>query len=62
MQDMLRIPVHDSWLFECEKDQQADVAEHVSKVMEETAQEYFTDYVKFPVDLEFGPNWGELVA
>ncbi len=62
MQDMLRIPIHDSWLFECEKDQQADVAEHVAKVMEETAIEYFTEYVKFPVDLEFGPSWGDLHA
>ena len=60
MQDMLRIPVHDSWLFECEKDIQGDVAEHVSRVMEETAVEYFTDYVKFPVDLEFGKSWGDI--
>ncbi len=62
MSDMLRIPIHDSWLFECEADIQDDVAEHVSGVMEETAVEYFSDYVKFPVDLEFGKNWGELVA
>ncbi len=60
MQDMLRIPIHDSWLFECEADISNDVGEHVSKVMQETAVEYFSDYVKFPVDLEFGPNWGDL--
>ncbi len=60
MQDMLRIPVHDSWLFECEKDIKDDVAEHVSRVMEETAVEYFTDYVKFPVDLDFGQSWGDI--
>ena len=60
MQDMLRIPIHDSWLFECERDIQGDVGEHVSRVMEETAREYFTDYVKFPVDLEFGVSWGDL--
>ncbi len=59
---MLRIPVHDSWLFECEADIQKDVAEHVSRVMQETAVEYFSDYVKFPVDIEIGQNWGELVA
>ena len=60
MQDMLRIPIHDSWLFECEKDIKDDVGEHVSKVMEETAIEYFTDYVKFPVDLKFGKSWGDI--
>ncbi len=60
MQDMLRVPVHDSWLFECEKDIKDDVAEHVSRIMEETAVEYFTDYVKFPVDLDFGQTWGDI--
>jgi DNA polymerase I-like protein with 3'-5' exonuclease and polymerase domains len=60
MQDMLRIPIHDSWLFECEEDIKDDVGEHVSRVMEETAIEYFSDYVKFPVDLKFGKSWGDI--
>ena len=60
MQDMLRVPIHDAWLFECDRDQADDVGEHVAKVMEEVALEYFTDYVRFPCDVGFGDTWGDI--
>ena len=60
MQDMLRVPIHDAWLFECDRDEADDVGEHVAKVMEEVALEYFTDYVRFPCDVGFGNTWGDI--
>ena len=60
MRDMLRIPVHDAWVFECTRDVRADVERHVSTVMADVAAEYFTDFVDFPVDVGFGDSWGDL--
>lgn len=60
MRDMLRIPVHDAWVFECDEDQQEDVRRHVTKIMQQEAEKYMGDFVPFPVDVEFGRSWGEL--
>jgi len=61
MQNMLRVPVHDAWVYECDRDQIEDVMEHVGRVMEEEAREHFTDYIKFPCDSGWGRNWGEIL-
>jgi DNA polymerase I-like protein with 3'-5' exonuclease and polymerase domains len=47
-------------LFECDRDEAENVGEHVAKVMEEVALEYFTDYVRFPCDVGFGNTWGDI--
>jgi uracil-DNA glycosylase family 4 len=60
MRDMLRIPVHDAWVFECDKSISTDVARHVQTVMEETSREHFTDYVDFPIDIGFARTWGDI--
>jgi len=57
---MLRVPIHDAWVFECPQKDAEDVGRHVARVMEEVALEHFTDYVKFPCDVEFGKTWGDI--
>ena len=61
MQDMLRIPIHDAWVFECPESDAEEIGHLVASVMEETAKEHFTDYVRFPCDVEFGKTWGDIV-
>lgn len=56
----IRIPVHDSLLVECRESDRDDVASEMRRIMEETAAEVYSDFVKFPVDVAFGNNWGEL--
>lgn len=56
----VRLPVHDSLLVECEEDDARDVAALMSRVMEETAKEVFSDYVPFPVEANIGKRWGEV--
>jgi len=56
----VRIPVHDSIMVECPEEDKMDVAREMCKIMEETAYEEYSDKVPFPVDYEFGLNWGEL--
>ena len=60
MRDMLRIPVHDAWVFECSRDQQEDISRLVNHEMMEAAVETFTDFVEFPVDIDFGRSWGDI--
>ena len=60
MRDMLRIPVHDAWVFECERDQQEDISRLVNHEMMEAARETFTEFVEFPVDIDFGRSWGDI--
>jgi uracil-DNA glycosylase family 4 len=56
----VRIPVHDSIMVECPEEDKLEVAHFMCKTMEETAAEIYSDKVPFPVDYEFGYNWGEL--
>jgi DNA polymerase I len=56
----IRIPVHDSLLVECARADRDEVARQMQQVMEETAAEVYSDFVKFPVDIAFGDNWGVL--
>jgi DNA polymerase-1 len=56
----VRIPVHDSIMVECPEEDKMDVAKEMCRIMEETAYEEYSDKVPFPVDYEFGYNWGEL--
>lgn len=50
--------VHDSILVEAPKTQRDDVAKLMKKIME---KEYLIEgrKVRFPVDIEAGPSWGE---
>lgn len=56
----VRLPVHDSILVECSNNDQRDVAVLVKEVMEQAAIDNFTDFVKFPVDINIGSSWGDL--
>ena len=56
----VRLPVHDSILVECAKEDEADVARLLKETMEQTARDVFTDYVEFPVDVAIGDSWGSL--
>lgn len=58
----IRITVHDSIVVECEESIKDDVAQHMSKVMIETAANDLGDFVPFKVDTEFGHSWGSLTA
>jgi DNA polymerase-1 len=60
MSHMLRQPIHDAWLFECEEDIKEDVGKAVGDAMTEVAAENFTDFIKFPTDIGYAKNWGEL--
>lgn len=55
-----RIPVHDSILVECAKEEADEVGETMRTVMEQTATEIYTDFVPFPVDVKVGTSWGEV--
>lgn len=50
--------VHDSILVECQKEYEMDVAKTMKKIME---KEYMLcgKPMKFPVDVDIGPSWGE---
>ena len=61
LQDMLRVPIHDAWLFECHKNDAKEIGHMVAQTMEDVAEEYFTDYVRFPCDVSFGETWGDIV-
>jgi uracil-DNA glycosylase family 4 len=56
----IRIPVHDSLLVESREPDRDEVGHLQQQVMEETAAEVYSDYVKFPVDITYGANWGEI--
>jgi uracil-DNA glycosylase family 4 len=56
----VRIPVHDSIMVECPEADKLDVAKTMVDTMQDTAREVYSDRVAFPVDYEFGLNWGEL--
>lgn len=56
----VRIPVHDSIMVECSEADKMDVAMEMVRVMQDTAKDIYTDRLAFPVDYEFGLNWGEL--
>ena len=60
LQDMLRVPIHDAWVFECKEKEKGEVGRHIAEVMKNVAKEYFTDYVEFPCDIEFGKTWGDI--
>lgn len=60
LQDMLRIPIHDAWLFECPESDAEEIGHMVAETMEDAAREHFTDYVKFPCDVGFGKTWGDI--
>lgn len=56
----IRVPVHDSIMVECKKDEAKEVSRLMKKTMEQTAKEEFSSFVPFPVDVEIGPSWGDL--
>lgn len=56
----IRITVHDSILVEAPKEHKEDVAQEMKFIMENTAADVFSDYVRFPVDIEAGNSWGNL--
>lgn len=57
----IRILVHDSILVQAKPDEAPEIAALMSKVMQETAAEIYSDKIPFFVDTEIGPNWGALV-
>lgn len=54
----VRVPVHDSILVECKREDADDVAHLMASVMSESARKHFTDYVKFDVETSIGRDWG----
>lgn len=54
-----RLSVYDNIMAECEPDQAKDLADLISKTIEEAGAE-FTDFVPFHTDAKIGKNWGEL--
>lgn len=56
----VRIPVHDSIMVECPEEDKQEVARVMCQIMEDTAKDIYSDEVPFPVDYEYGHNWGEL--
>lgn len=57
----VRIPVHDSLLVECRREVADQVAEQMTYVMEQEADEMFArGRVPFRVDVSIGNNWGEV--
>lgn len=55
----VRIPVHDSLLVEAPKEDAEEVGRLMSRVMRETASEFY-DYVPFPCTSEVGYAWDSL--
>lgn len=56
----IRLLVHDSIMVECPEDMRYNIGRLMSEVMTQTAREVFSDFVPFPVDVEFGKSWGDL--
>lgn len=56
----IRIPVHDSILVECQRQDRDKVAAHMKAVMEGAARDHYSDFVPFPVDVSYGDTWGDL--
>lgn len=57
----LRNIVHDSILIECDRRDVAGTAQAMREVMVGTAERVTEGYVRFDVDIEVGPTWGDLV-
>lgn len=55
----IRLTIHDALVFECLEERKDEVAAIVQEVMMEEAAK-ITTYVPFPVDVSFGPTWGDL--
>lgn len=56
----VRIPVHDSILVECAREETDAVASRMVAVMEATATECLGDLVPFVAEWETGDHWGEV--
>lgn len=57
----IRNLVHDAILTECDRKDVAETAQAMREVMVGTAERVTEGYVRFDVDIEVGPTWGDLV-
>lgn len=56
----IRLTVHDSIAVECAEEDKFEVGREMSRIMQETAAEVYSDFVPFIADAEYGNSWGEL--
>lgn len=56
----LILQVHDELVYEISRDKQKEITENIKNIMEGVLPPEQTGGLKFKVDIETGPNWGEL--